>query len=104
MGGMSRRASCPWVPDQRRVESKQRVDKGRGRRASQKNQQTHQQQDQDDGGEPPLLVVEQEVGKLTQNARLGFLGLFGWAVQGFLTKYPSVKVVDVLSAHGGHGH
>jgi len=35
---------------------------------------------------------------------IGFLGLFGWTVQGFLTKYPCVKVVDVLSAQGGHGH
>jgi len=35
---------------------------------------------------------------------LGFLGVFGWAVQGFLTKYPSVKVADVLFPHGGHGH
>ncbi len=35
---------------------------------------------------------------------IGFLGLFGWAVQGFLTKYPSVKVVDVLATSGGHGH
>lgn len=35
---------------------------------------------------------------------IGFLGLFGWAVQGFLTKYPCVKVVDVLAQSGGHGH
>ena len=35
---------------------------------------------------------------------IGFLGLFGWAVQGFLTKYPCVKVVDVLHGTGGHGH
>ncbi len=35
---------------------------------------------------------------------LGFLGIFGWAVQGFLTKYPSVRVVDALAAGGGHGH
>jgi hypothetical protein len=35
---------------------------------------------------------------------IGFLGLFGWAVQGFLTKYPAVKVVDVLAADGAHGH
>jgi hypothetical protein len=35
---------------------------------------------------------------------IGFLGLFGWAVQGFLSKYPAVKVVDVLAADGGHGH
>jgi hypothetical protein len=34
---------------------------------------------------------------------LGFLGVFGWAVQGFLTKYPAVKVVDCL-AGGGQGH
>jgi len=35
---------------------------------------------------------------------LGFLGLFGWAVQGFLTKYPCVKVADALQGAGGHGH
>lgn len=35
---------------------------------------------------------------------IGFCGLFGWAVQGFLTKYPSVTVTDVLSGGGGHGH
>ena len=28
---------------------------------------------------------------------LGFLGVFGWAVQGFLAKYPVVRVVDILS-------
>jgi hypothetical protein len=35
---------------------------------------------------------------------VGFMGLFGWTVQGFLTKFPSVKVVDVLAGLGGHGH
>ena len=35
---------------------------------------------------------------------LGFLGVFGWAVQGFLSKYPAVKVADVLAGAGGHGH
>ena len=35
---------------------------------------------------------------------LGFLGVFGWAVQGFLTRYPAVKVADVLAGAGGHGH
>jgi hypothetical protein len=35
---------------------------------------------------------------------IGFMGLFGWTVQGFLTRFPSVKVVDVLAGHGGHGH
>ena len=34
---------------------------------------------------------------------IGFLGVFGWAVQGFLTKYPTVKVSDVL-APGAQGH
>jgi hypothetical protein len=34
----------------------------------------------------------------------GFLGLFGWRVQGFVARYPIVKVSDVLDGHGGHGH
>ena len=34
---------------------------------------------------------------------IGFLGVFGWAVQGFMTKYPTVKVADVLDG-GGRGH
>jgi hypothetical protein len=35
---------------------------------------------------------------------LGFLGMFGWAVQGFLARYPVVKVADVLAGDGTHGH
>jgi Ni/Fe-hydrogenase subunit HybB-like protein len=37
---------------------------------------------------------------------IGFLGLFGWFVQGFLTKYPCVKVTDAVAhaVHGGHAH
>jgi hypothetical protein len=35
---------------------------------------------------------------------IGFLGMFGWAVQGFLTRYPSVNVKDALATDGGHGH
>jgi len=35
---------------------------------------------------------------------IGFLGLFGWAVQGFLTRFPAVKVTDALAEEGGHGH
>jgi Ni/Fe-hydrogenase subunit HybB-like protein len=34
---------------------------------------------------------------------LGFIGLFGWAVQGFLSRYPAIKVSDVL-AGAGPGH
>jgi hypothetical protein len=35
---------------------------------------------------------------------LGFLGIFGMAVQGFLAKYPVVNVADALAGSGGHGH
>jgi hypothetical protein len=35
---------------------------------------------------------------------IGFLGIFGWAVQGFLTRYPSVMTADALARAGGHGH
>ena len=35
---------------------------------------------------------------------VGFLGLFGWAVQGFLAKYPSIRVAEALEGSGGHGH
>ena len=35
---------------------------------------------------------------------LGFLGLFGFAIQGFMARYPVVRVVDVLEGAGGHGH
>ncbi len=35
---------------------------------------------------------------------LGFLGLFGWTVQSFLTRYPTVKVTDALAAAAGAGH
>jgi len=34
---------------------------------------------------------------------LGFLGVFGWAVQSFVTKYPVVKVADALRGEG-RGH
>jgi len=35
---------------------------------------------------------------------IGFLGLFGWSVQGFLARYPAVNVTDALVAGEGHGH
>lgn len=35
---------------------------------------------------------------------IGFMGMFGWAVQGFMSKYPVVKVVDALESARGHGH
>ena len=35
---------------------------------------------------------------------IGFLGLFGWPVQAFFTKYPCVMVADALEPPGGHGH
>ena len=44
------------------------------------------------------------IGLTEVGVTLGFLGAFGWAVQGFLAKYPCVKVVDALSHSAGHGH
>ena len=35
---------------------------------------------------------------------LGFIGLFGFAVQNFVSRYPVVKVSDVLAGQGAHGH
>lgn len=35
---------------------------------------------------------------------IGFLGVFGWAVQGFVSRFPVVNVVDALHAAEGHGH
>jgi hypothetical protein len=32
------------------------------------------------------------------------VGLFGFAVQRFLAKFPCIKVTDVLEGAGGHGH
>ena len=34
----------------------------------------------------------------------GFVGLFGFAVQRFLSKFPCIKVTDVLDGARGHGH
>lgn len=34
----------------------------------------------------------------------GFMGIFGWAVQTFLTKYPSVKVTDAIAGTHGADH
>ncbi len=53
---------------------------------------------------PSLHPDQVWVGLPEVGVTLGFLGLFGWQVQGFLTKYPCVKVVDALAPPGGHGH
>jgi len=53
---------------------------------------------------PSLNASQVWVGLPEVGVTLGFLGLFGWAVQGFLAKYPVVRVVDVLEGAGGHGH
>jgi Ni/Fe-hydrogenase subunit HybB-like protein len=52
---------------------------------------------------PSLEPARVWVGLPEIGVTIGFLGVFGWAVQGFLTKYPSVKVTDVL-ARQGEGH
>jgi hypothetical protein len=53
---------------------------------------------------PSLNPGQVWVGLPEIGVTLGFLGLFGWAVQGFVTKFPAVKVTDVLAGSGGHGH
>jgi hypothetical protein len=53
---------------------------------------------------PSLEPAQVWVGLPEVGVTLGFLGLFGWTVQGFLSRYPVVRVVDVLEGTGGHGH
>ena len=53
---------------------------------------------------PSLNASQVWVGLPEIGVTLGFLGLFGWAVQGFLARYPVVRVVDALAAADGHGH
>lgn len=52
---------------------------------------------------PSLHAESVWVGLPEFGVMLGFLGVFGWAVQGFLTRYPCVNVKDAL-APVGHGH
>jgi hypothetical protein len=44
------------------------------------------------------------VGLPEMGVTLGFVGLFGFAVQGFLAKFPCVKVTDVLHPVGHPEH
>ena len=53
---------------------------------------------------PSLNAVQVWVGLPEIGVTLGFVGLFGFAVQNFLARYPVVRVVDVLEGAGGHGH
>ncbi len=53
---------------------------------------------------PSLNPVQVWIGLPEVGVTLGFLGVFGWAVQGFLSRYPVVKVADVLEGHGFHTH
>lgn len=53
---------------------------------------------------PSLSPFKVWIGLPEVGVTIGFLGVFGWAVQGFLTKYPAVKVTDVLAGAGGPGH
>ena len=54
----------------------------------------------------PSLNPDQRVDRPARDRRhaRASSALFGWAVQGFLTKYPSVKVTDAVAAPAGHGH
>ena len=51
---------------------------------------------------PSLEPAHVWVGLPEVGVTIGFMGLFGWAVQGFLTRYPSVNVADVLDPQHGH--
>ena len=51
---------------------------------------------------PSLNPDRMWVGLPVLGVGLGCLGVFGLAVQGFLAKYPAIKVTDALA--GGHGH
>ncbi len=53
---------------------------------------------------PSLNPDRMWVGLPEVGVTLGFLGVFGWAVQGFLSRYPSVMTADALARSGGHGH
>jgi len=50
---------------------------------------------------PSLNASHVWVGLPEIGVTLGFLGLFGWMVQGFLARYPIGNVVDVLEGAGG---
>lgn len=52
---------------------------------------------------PSLQPEKMWVGLPEIGVTIGFVGLFGFAVQGFLAKYPAVKVADVLAGEG-RGH
>ncbi len=53
---------------------------------------------------PSLNPDQVWIGLPEVGVTLGFLGVFGWAVQGFLARYPVVKVADALEGLGSHGH
>jgi hypothetical protein len=53
---------------------------------------------------PSLNPDQVWIGLPEVGVTLGFVGLFGFAVQRFLAKYPCIKVSDVLDGAGGHGH
>lgn len=53
---------------------------------------------------PSLHPESVWVGLPEVGVTIGFLGVFGWAVQGFLTRWPCVNVADALAGGGGHGH
>jgi len=53
---------------------------------------------------PSLNPDQAWIGLPEVGVTAGFVGLFGFAVQGFLAKYPCVKVTDLLERAGGHGH
>ena len=53
---------------------------------------------------PSLSPEHVWIGLPEVGVTIGFLGVFGWALQGFLSKFPVVKVADTLAGEGMHGH
>ena len=53
---------------------------------------------------PSLEPERVWVGLPEVGVMIGFVGVFGWAVQSFLTRYPSVRVTDALAPVGHLDH
>ena len=53
---------------------------------------------------PSLNANQVWIGLPEVGVTIGFLGLFGWSVQSFLSKYPAVQVTAALAATEVHGH
>lgn len=53
---------------------------------------------------PSLDAAHRWVGLPEIGVTLGFLGVFGWCVQGFMSRYPVIRVVEALERATASGH